>query len=44
MDTFDTNEEMYPVIKNGSVNYDVICASDYMIDKMTGENLLAEID
>lgn len=44
MDTFDTNEEMYPVIKNGSVDYDVICASDYMIDKMIGEDLLSEID
>lgn len=44
MDTFDTNEEMYPVIKNQSVKYDVICASDYMIDKMIGENLLWEID
>ncbi|MGN0660063.1 MAG: extracellular solute-binding protein [Emergencia sp.] len=44
MDTFDTNEEMYPVIKNGTVNYDVICASDYMIEKMIGEDLLAEID
>lgn len=44
MDTFDTNEEMYPVIKNQSVNYDVICASDYMIDRMIDEDLLWEID
>lgn len=44
MDTFDTNEEMYPVIKNQSVNYDVICASDYMIDRMIQESLLWEID
>ena len=44
MDTFDTNEEMYPVIKNGSVDYDVICASDYMIEKMGGEGLLSELD
>lgn len=44
MDTFDTNEEMYPVIKNESVKYDVICASDYMIEKLMEENLLAEID
>lgn len=44
MDTFDTNEEMYPVIKNNSVTYDVICASDYMLDKMIGEDLLAELD
>lgn len=44
MDTFDTNEEMYPVIKNESVNYDVICASDYMIEKLAGEGLLAELN
>ena len=44
MDTFDTNEEMYPVVKNRSVNYDVICASDYMMEKLIDENLLAEID
>lgn len=42
--TFDTNEEMYPTIKNQSANYDVICASDYMLEKMIGEDLLAEID
>ena len=30
LDTFDTNEEMYPVISKGSVDYDVICTSDYM--------------
>ena len=44
MDTFDTAEEMYPVIKNGSVNYDVICVSDYMIEKLISEDLLAEVD
>ncbi|MDD6042252.1 MAG: extracellular solute-binding protein [Eubacteriaceae bacterium] len=44
MDTFDTNEEMYPVIKNESVNYDVICASDYMIEKLAKEGLLAELN
>lgn len=44
MDTFDTAEEMYPVIKNGSVNYDVICVSDYMIEKLIEEDLLAEVD
>ena len=44
MDCFDTNEEMFPVIKNKTAEYDVVCASDYMIDKMRKENLLAEID
>ena len=44
VDYFDTNEEMYPVVKNNSVQYDVICASDYMIEKLLKEDLLAEID
>ena len=44
IDYFDTNEEMYPVIKNSTAEYDVVCASDYMIDKMRKEGLLAEIN
>lgn len=44
IDYFDTNEEMYPVVKNATAEYDVICASDYMIDKMRKEGLLAEIN
>jgi len=44
MDYFDTNEEMYPVVKNKTAQYDIICASDYMINKMIGENLLDAID
>ena len=40
MDTFDTNEEMYPVVANKSVVYDVICCSDYMIEKLISEGLL----
>ena len=34
LDTFDTNEEMYPIIKNNTVQYDVICVSDYMVEKL----------
>lgn len=44
IDYFDTNEELYPVIKNNTAKYDVICASDYMIDKLRKEGLLSEID
>lgn len=44
VDYFDTNEEMYPVIKHNSVQYDVICTSDYMIEKLIAEDLLAEIN
>lgn len=43
-DMFETNEEMYPIIEAGAVNYDVVCPSDYMIQKMIENNLLAELD
>jgi len=43
-DLFETNEEMYPVIEAGAVQYDVICPSDYMIQKMAENGLLAEIN
>ena len=41
---FETNEIMYPKIKSGAVSYDVICPSDYMIQKMIDNDLLAEIN
>ena len=44
IDYFDTNEELYPVIKNNTAQYDVICASDYMIAKLIDGGLLAEIN
>ena len=44
IDYFDTNEELYPVIKNNTAQYDVICASDYMIAKLIDEGLLSEIN
>ena len=43
-DTFETNEEMYPIIEAGGVAYDVVCPSDYMIEKMIANNLLQEIN
>ena len=43
-DTFETNEEMYPIIEAGGVSYDVVCPSDYMIEKMIANDLLQEID
>ena len=43
-DVFETNEEMYPVIEAGAVKYDVVCPSDYMIQRMAQNNLLAEIN
>lgn len=43
-DLFETNEEMYPIIEAGAVSYDVVCPSDYMIQKMLENDLLAEIN
>lgn len=43
-DVFETNEEMYPVIEAGGISYDAVCPSDYMIQKMRENDLLAEID
>lgn len=41
---FEQNEDMYPIIKTGAVAYDVVCPSDYMIQKMIEEDLLQEIN
>ncbi len=44
LDTFETNEDMYPKIQTGAVKYDVICSSDYMIQRMIEEDLLYELN
>ena len=44
LDTFDTNESMYPRVSEGAVHYDVICPSDYMIQKMIDNGLLQPLD
>ena len=38
--TFSTPEEMYGQIKAGSISPDLICPSDYMIQKMANEGML----
>ncbi len=43
-DEFEENEDMYPIIQTGSVNYDVVCPSDYMISKMIANDLLLELN
>lgn len=43
-DEYETNEIMYPKVETGASAYDVICPSDYMISKMIGNNLLAELN
>lgn len=41
---YETNEIMYPKIMSGAIAYDVVCPSDYMIQRMLGNDLLAEIN
>ena len=43
-DEFDTNEIMYPKVEAGSSAYDVICPSDYMVQKMIENDLLQELN
>ncbi len=43
-DEYDTNESMYPRIAEGAVHYDVICPSDYMIQKMIDNDLIQPLD
>ena len=42
--TYESNEDMYPKIKNGGASYDVIIPSDYMIERMISEDMLLPID
>lgn len=43
-DEFETNEIMYPKVESGAAEYDVVCPSDYMIDKMIQNGLLQELN
>lgn len=43
-DTYDTNENMFNTLKTGKTTYDLICASDYMIEKIANLDLLDPLD
>jgi spermidine/putrescine-binding protein len=43
-DEFQTNEEMFPKIQSRAVSFDVVCPSDYMIQKMIENDLLQELN
>ena len=42
--TFSSNEDMYAKISSGAVNYDVIVPSDYMIERLISEGLVAKLN
>ena len=42
--TFETNEQLYSLLKNGVAEYDVIIPSDYMVARMIEEGMLEELN
>ena len=44
LDYYDTAEEMYTVLENNATTYDCICTSDYMIEKLIDNDMLAELN
>ena len=43
-DTTDTNETMFNELQTGKSHYDLLCPSDYMIQKLLSQNLLEKMD
>ncbi len=41
---YEDPEEMYTKYKSGAIDYDVICTSDYIIEKLIGEGEVKKID
>ena len=42
--TYSSNEDMYSKLSSGAVSYDVVIPSDYMIERMIKEDMLAELN
>ena len=42
--TYASNEDLYAKLKSGASGYDVIIPSEYMVQRMAGEGMLAELD
>ncbi|MCR5112464.1 MAG: hypothetical protein K6A63_00850 [Acholeplasmatales bacterium] len=44
MDLGESNEIFYSKVKGGTTVYDVVCPSDYMVEKLYANDLLEELD
>ncbi len=44
MSTYSSNEDMYAKLSSGAVSYDVIFPSDYMIERLIAEDMLAPLN
>ncbi|MBQ7778937.1 MAG: spermidine/putrescine ABC transporter substrate-binding protein [Clostridia bacterium] len=42
--TFSSNEDMYAKLSSGSVSYDIVVPSDYMIERLREEDMLAPLN
>jgi spermidine/putrescine transport system substrate-binding protein len=42
--TFDTNETMLSELKTGKASYDLVCPSDYVVQKMIKEDMIEPFD
>ena len=42
--TYESNEVMYSKLQSGSVSYDIVIPSDYMIERMIGDGALQKLD
>lgn len=42
--TYNSNEDMYAKLSSGAVSYDVVIPSDYMIERMIKEGMLAKLN
>ncbi len=42
--TYETNEELYNMLAQSNVSYDVVVPSEYMISKLIKENMLLELN
>ena len=43
-DTYDSNENMYAVLKSGGSDYDIVIPSDYMIQQLIAEGMVQKIN
>lgn len=44
LEEYESPEEMYTKFKAGSISYDVVCTSDYMVERLISEGEVNEID
>ena len=44
VDTFDSNEDMYALLKSGGASYDIVTPSSYQIEAMADGGMIDELD